>query len=130
MPSHSADVATPFSDIYNLSDGSDRKAACTQYGASNILAYITAARDERESRPEDIWLSATPVDSSQCYSDQGLTLDTRIEEGLRTLIDVNARVRDELKARRKAEGGEAYSDSSSDDGPPSLESFDEDNFFV
>ena len=70
------------------------------------------------------------MDSTQCYSDQGLTLDTRIEEGLRTLIDVNARVRDDLKARRGEEAGEAYSDSSSDDEPPSLESFDEDNVFV
>ena len=91
-----------------------------QYGASSILAYIVAARDKREAHAEDIWLSVQ-ARASQHYNEQGITLDACIEEAIATLIEVNARVSDDLKSKRKAERGGPYCDSSSDDEHPSLE---------
>ena len=70
-----------------------------QYGASNILAYIVAARDKREAHAEDTWLSVQPQ-AGQHYNEQGITLDARIEEAIATLIEVDARVSDDLKSRR------------------------------
>ena len=60
--------------------------------------------------------------AGQHYNEQGITLDARIEMAIATLIEVNARVSDNLKSKRKAERWEPYCDSSSDDEPPSLES--------
>ena len=75
-----------------------------RYGASSILAYIVAARDKREAHAEDIWSSMQPQAGQHC-NEQSITLDACIEEAIATLIEVNARVSDDLKSKRKAERG-------------------------
>ena len=59
--------------------------------------------------------------AGQHCNEQGITLDACIEEAIATLIEVNARVSDDLKSKRKVERGGPYCDSSSDDEHSSLE---------
>ena len=44
--------------------------------------------------------------AGQHHTEQGITLDARIEEAIATLIEVNARVSDDLKSKCKMERGD------------------------